>query len=305
MLFILVVGAAGVRAQEDGGLWWLALLANSTAPPSTDDTPVTALRENVYCECVPYYLCINGTITTSGAGLLDIRMGAGPGANSPRVTNVEKCPGLVDICCGLPPELTITTTTEPPRPTLPPDTPCECVPFVNCTEEKLVSDGQGGNMTLEILGIGGYWHSKCPQVFSVCCALDPTTTVYPSPSPSPTNVPSSLEECECVTPSQCDENGFIITDGTGLLDIRIGTRTSSSANSCPPPSVCCRLPPNLTTPTPTPTPTTTTTTTPPTTTTTTTQAPLLNCGTRNSMGVKVSLMVVVVVMFVWHFIRKS
>lgn len=304
MLLILVVGAAGVRAQEDGGLWWLALLNNSTDPPATDDTPVSDLRENVYCECVAYYLCVNGTITTSGAGLLDVRMGPGPVNESPRVTNVEKCPGLIDVCCGLPPELT-TTTTEPPIPTLPPDTPCECVPFVNCTEERLVSDGHGGNMTLEILGIGGYWHSKCPQAFSVCCALDPTTTtVYPGSEPSPTTGPSSLEKCECVAPYQCDENGFIITDGAGILDIRIGTRSSSSANGCPPPSVCCRLPPHLTTPTPTQY--TTTTTTPPTTRPpTTTQAPPLNCGTRNSMGVKVSLMVVVAVMFVSHSLRKS
>ncbi|KAK4309059.1 hypothetical protein Pmani_019318 [Petrolisthes manimaculis] len=275
VMWILVVmaAAAGVGAQQDGGSWWLDLLANSTA--------ATPIDEKVYCECVPYYQCVNGTITTSGVGLLDVRIGPGLVDETPRITNVDKCPGFVEICCGLPIELTITTT-EPPRPTLPPDTPCECVSLNNCTEEKLVSDGHG-NMTLDILGIGGYWHSKCPQAFAVCCALDPINTTYPDTQPHTTSRPDSLQECECVVPQQCGEDGYIITDGTGLLDIRIGTRDSSSQSSCLPPSVCCLLPPHLTQP---PITTQPPTTQPP----TTTQASVYSCGNRNTMGVKARIL---------------
>lgn len=45
-------------------------------------------------ECVPYYLCANGTIITDGAGLIDIRNGFGAldAADS-------KCPGFLDVCC--------------------------------------------------------------------------------------------------------------------------------------------------------------------------------------------------------------
>lgn len=27
-------------------------------------------------ECIPYYLCLNGSIITSGEGILDVRLGA-------------------------------------------------------------------------------------------------------------------------------------------------------------------------------------------------------------------------------------
>lgn len=39
-------------------------------------------------ECVPYYLCVNGTINTDGSDLLDIRFGEG-----------EECVDYFEQCC--------------------------------------------------------------------------------------------------------------------------------------------------------------------------------------------------------------
>ncbi|KAG7156044.1 putative masquerade-like serine proteinase-like [Homarus americanus] len=277
---------SNVDAQSDGFFWWLQKV---TTTPMPNTNPSTTTQGPVYCECVKYYLCIDNVISTSGVDVIDIRMArVGP----PSVTNVKECPDVLDVCCGLPPS---ETTTPPitPTPTLPPDTPCECVSFFNCTRDRLVSNG-GGNTTLELFGLG-YSHSKCNQALAVCCALDPAT-------PSPANIttvvtPLTEEECECVDPFQCDEHGYIITSGVGIINIR--TRTHSRNDSYPdercedPSLVCCRPPRDLNSTT---TPLPTTTTPPP----TTTQQPAHGCGTRHSDGVRVSLAICVVLVMVLY-----
>jgi len=45
-------------------------------------------------ECVPYYLCKNGTIITDGSGLIDIRSSFGSLS-----AEDSKCPGYLDVCC--------------------------------------------------------------------------------------------------------------------------------------------------------------------------------------------------------------
>lgn len=46
-------------------------------------------------ECVPYYLCLNGSIITSGEGILDVRLGADDDPEPER----HPCPEFFDTCC--------------------------------------------------------------------------------------------------------------------------------------------------------------------------------------------------------------
>lgn len=48
-------------------------------------------------ECVPYYLCANGTIITDGEGILDVRFGE---EDNPDKT-LHPCKGLFNTCCTL------------------------------------------------------------------------------------------------------------------------------------------------------------------------------------------------------------
>lgn len=245
-------------------------LATTTPPPTTTSlattTPPPTTTQPTTCKCVKFFLCVDGVINTSGEGVIDIRISDG---GAPAATNVEVCPDPLDVCCGLPPAPTTSPipTTTTPQPTLPPDTPCECVPFTSCTGERLVSDGRG-NTTLEILGIG-FSHSKCTQAFAVCCVPE-----EPSPTPPTTDQPHSTNLCVCVEPFQCGEDGHIITTGEGIFDIRL---LPSPTGRCVNESLVCCRPPRE--PGTTPRPPSTTTPPPP--------APA--CGTRNTNGLKVSL----------------
>lgn len=66
------------------------------------------------CVCVPYYLCDDGDINTSGAGLIDIRLkprnetstrsgGLGP----------DECESYLDVCCNVPVDQPITPHPDP------------------------------------------------------------------------------------------------------------------------------------------------------------------------------------------------
>lgn len=263
-------------------------VALTTTPPPTTTTALATTTEPITCKCVKFFLCVDGVINTSGEGIIDIRIS---GDRTAAATNVEQCPDELDVCCGMPPSTTTTPapTTTTPLPTLAPDTPCECVPFINCTAERLVSDGLG-NTTLEILGIG-FSHSKCPEAFSVCCAPEES---QPSPTPPTTTTarpsivkPHSTSMCVCVEPYLCGEDGHIITTGEGIFDIRSLT---SSSGRCQDENLVCCLPArhsgvDVVSTTKKPQPTTTTPL--PTTTTplpTTTQEPVADCGLRNSEG---------------------
>ncbi|KZC12025.1 Serine proteinase stubble, partial [Dufourea novaeangliae] len=53
------------------------------------------------CECVPYYLCRNGTIVVDGVGLIDVRHKLNEGDSLPNGT----CSHYLDVCCKLPDQL--------------------------------------------------------------------------------------------------------------------------------------------------------------------------------------------------------
>ena len=67
-------------------------------------------RERGY-QCVPIYMCHNGTIVNNGAGSLEERAGS----NTPTVED-RKCPGQLDVCCQNPDLVTSTSTSTRPRP---------------------------------------------------------------------------------------------------------------------------------------------------------------------------------------------
>lgn len=48
-------------------------------------------------ECVPYYLCANGSIITDGAGILDSRLGSDDDPEPQK----HPCPDFFDTCCTL------------------------------------------------------------------------------------------------------------------------------------------------------------------------------------------------------------
>lgn len=259
------VWAVGVNGQADGSFWWLE---NTTAAPESTPEPSRALKLN--CQCVPFYQCVDGVITTSGVGLIDIR--ASLGNSSKPVTNVESCPDILEICCALPNDTSgssgssgssgvtsapVTTTT------LPPDTPCDCVPLIECNDpNRLVSDGKG-NTSLALFD-SSVSHSKCRGAFEVCCV--PEVTALPMEG-------HDDDDCICVPSDLCGDDGHVITDGTGLINPRFGPNGTPTkpldSGFCPDrQDVCCLPPPP--------------TTTPPT-------ASHAACGWRNAGGVRVSV----------------
>lgn len=48
-------------------------------------------------ECVPYYLCANGSIITDGEGILDVRFGEEDNPDK----KFHPCKGLFNTCCTL------------------------------------------------------------------------------------------------------------------------------------------------------------------------------------------------------------
>ncbi|XP_045134953.1 inactive serine protease scarface-like isoform X2 [Portunus trituberculatus] len=267
----MVMGGLGAAAV----LWlvWVGAAFGYSVP-----RPQHSEGEEVYCECVPFYLCEDDVIITDGRNLIDVRTSR----RRKPVTNVEECPSLIDVCCGLPPSPTTTTSTittttttmtsstllpitQPP--TLPPDTPCQCVGFLECPAKLLVNDGKGST-SLEFLGLT-YSHSQCQDTFTLCCA--DKTTPTPTPTLTPTPMPTA-PQCECVKPYLCDEDGYIIVYGQGLQDIRKFTSSVFPLDSgeCSDSYFVCCLPPLAPTSFHTPSAASTTTTTTFTTTTTST-----------------------------------
>lgn len=258
---LAVVWTASVEGQEDGSFWWLT----NTTTAATTATSASGIR----CQCVPFFQCVDGVITTSGEGLIDIRFG---GTATPPEVNVDVCSDVIQVCCNLPGTGESSHTTPAPTitTTLPPDTPCDCVPLLDCKDpNRLVSDGKG-NTSLGLFG-SNYSHSKCQGAFEVCCASEAT------------GLPQKEEECVCVTSNLCGDDGYVVTDGEGLINIRHGGGTPSvhhplPSGECPDVGqVCCKQPPTTTTPI-----------------LTSTAPPLPDCGWRNVGGVRVSVFVVLV-----------
>lgn len=64
----------------------------SSSGPSSSTTTVrthsnSGADSNSGCNCVPYYLCNNGSINTNGEGIIDIRINDGP------------CASYIEVCC--------------------------------------------------------------------------------------------------------------------------------------------------------------------------------------------------------------
>lgn len=76
LLFLSSVFAISKR-QANGNFWWLRNSNGGVSGRLTEENDsaneVEPADNKVDCECVPYYLCINNTISTTGEGLLDIR----------------------------------------------------------------------------------------------------------------------------------------------------------------------------------------------------------------------------------------
>ena len=227
--FISLIKFKLIYAQADGHFWWKVLTEETAATTTTYSPPeVTTIKKEidvVCCECVPFYLCVNGTIDTSGAGIIDIRSGVSNVKPDP-VYNVESCPDYLDVCCE-PPEIDPSCATKPTEPEkLPDDTPCTCVVWEFCPRELIVSNGLG-NTTLYLDNEDAVSHSNCNHALHVCCALhllehaltSNLTSNVTSASVLPNNTYSELD-CECVEPHLCLENGDINVYGIGAIDAR-------------------------------------------------------------------------------------
>lgn len=256
--------AAGVNGQEDGSFWWLDNTTENPAPGGPTPEPTRALKPN--CQCVPFYQCVDGVITTSGEGLIDVRTVFRN--NSQPVTNVETCPDILEICCALPDGSSGSgssgvTSAPVSTTTLPPDTPCDCVPLFDCNDpDRVVSDGKG-NTSLALFD-NSVSHSKCRGAFEVCCAAEVTAMPL-----------DGKDDCICVTKELCGSDGHVITDGSGLINPRFGPNGPTKplpSGDCPnSQDVCCLPPPSSTSKPPIPS--------------------HASCGWRNVGGVRVSVFV--------------
>lgn len=228
--FVLLC-VSGSRSQLADN-WWDQLTTTAAASVAgnlvgSPDSKGQA-DTNACCECVPFYLCgENNTIIEDGGGILGPRIGTN------KVTDVETCPDVTQLCCRLPvasPTCHVDLNIIVSRP----DTPCECINWDLCGEEFRISDGTISSTFIE--GKPLQAHAKCTHKLEVCCAIlpdDGNTTVSIS-------TPSSVAQCACVNPWMCGPDGNIITDGGGDLDLR--NSPPSKNGNCVAPRVCCRMP---------------------------------------------------------------
>lgn len=222
----------------DSPQWWDLL--TTTAPDTRDPELLpyyddTVDESDICCECVPFYLCSeDNTIIADGGDIIGVRIG---GNN--RVQNVETCPDVTQLCCRPPtaPADCVVNGTSPSTNGGPPgpNTPCDCTHWEFCPQEMRISDGSAPTTFIDD-SEPLEKHAKCLHSLEVCCAFDTMT-----PVPPPVTLPSTPESnnCLCVNPWLCGKDGFIVTGGEDLLNLR-----ASSANvpPCVPPQVCCREP---------------------------------------------------------------
>lgn len=88
VIVLLAVISAALGAPQnvkDGDLDALIASVYGSGPQTTTTSPDSTVTKTPqitsnsgsadYCECVPYYQCLNNTISTEGIGLIDIRCG--------------------------------------------------------------------------------------------------------------------------------------------------------------------------------------------------------------------------------------
>lgn len=114
----------------------------------------------------------------------------------------------------------------------------DCVPYFNCKDGFIITDGEG-LIDVRIRPEGTCINSAYPDVPAICCLKPPLNPVKACPNYQ-----------VCTDYTQCSKDGFVITDGSGLIDIRTGFEPcllkSGSYGTCciPPPPQIQTCPPN-------------------------------------------------------------
>ncbi|MCL4123678.1 UNVERIFIED_CONTAM: hypothetical protein GTU68_009477, partial [Idotea baltica] len=174
-------------------------------------------------DCVPWQTCIDGYIDASGGSGLDQRSQP----QKPYNYETDKCGQDEHMCCAYPTDILDTIRGETG---IDGDTgivggidiignQCghanyDCVPYFQCIDGEINTDG-AGLIDIRIRPRGVCVNSEYPDVPAVCCLL-------PGAEPTPTPVETCPGYKECVPFSMCSVGGDVITDGTGVIDIRTG-----------------------------------------------------------------------------------
>ncbi|XP_066953862.1 inactive CLIP domain-containing serine protease A8-like [Macrobrachium rosenbergii] len=142
--------------------------ANPPVPPVAPVAPVTAAGCPPHThDCVPYYQCLNGTINTSGAGLIDVRIKPQGECVNPEY------PEVPSVCCRI------------PGATPPALEACQagkvCVLQEQCRPDgKVNTDGAG---LIDTRLYKSCYITPGSQVIGVCCA-PPVPTIDKCPADS-------------------------------------------------------------------------------------------------------------------------
>ncbi|CAL4073826.1 unnamed protein product [Meganyctiphanes norvegica] len=218
-------------------------------------------------DCVPYFQCVDGVINTDGEGLLDLRI-------TPKGTcSQPDYPDVPAICCNIPgvPQQPPFVEFCPFQSVCVQETQCHgtildaagaMVPYatggswstcgnsntpgVCCKpphldvcpfESQCVPEGQCHGIILDNTNnmvpyaAGGSW-STCGEsnIPGVCCV----------------NPPPIVNYCPgykvCVSNGQCDAAGNVVTDGSGLLDLRLGGLKQCFVQQTTEVGLCCNPP---------------------------------------------------------------
>merc|ERR1712198_776258 len=212
--FLLLVGACSALPQYpgQGGV-------DSGLDPQQQGglIPVTSQCASNQ-DCVPYFQCVDGYINTDGAGLLDLRLKPTGTCTQPDYPDVPA------ICCNIP------GVPEPPPVVDVCPFQSVCIPGQQCNGNALDTTG-----TMIPFDLRGSW-STCGDFSNpgVCCANPP----LPTPAPLTTCPGYKV----CVSLGQCDAAGNIVTDGSGLLDLRTGGFKQCYVGQSAEVGVCCNPP---------------------------------------------------------------
>ncbi|XP_064088777.1 uncharacterized protein LOC135203089 isoform X2 [Macrobrachium nipponense] len=229
-------------------------------------------------DCVPHYQCIDGEINTSGAGLIDPRIPPKKECTSPDYPNV---PGK---CCRIPGA----TPPPAPKPVQTCPGKAECVSKDLCKHAGVGHQNPSSNLAcyLDYVDDTDFTAGVCceppaPAHLETCpgsqhcvangaCAAHSVAQFDPSkiltchiPGGSLTGVccdhppapigPTPLTECpgtqECVENHLCSADGTIVTDGAGLINLRVYHKVCYLDAATSTTGVCCQPP---TPPAPTP-----------------------------------------------------
>ncbi|XP_076059943.1 transmembrane protease serine 9-like [Oratosquilla oratoria] len=187
-----------------------------TTPPVITSAPLTACPSTNVCvyshQCNP-----DGTANTDGTGVIDIRTQSLQGCYLSGTSETG-------VCCLPPPPPVLDSCPGSGACTLP----------SNCIGNALNGDFQLVPYTLDFTSWAQCSLSGTPGILGICCE---------NPVPS---TPAPLVTCPnqlvCVFGEQCAPDGSVITDGTGLIDIRNLLNQKCYLSGSDNIGVCCRPP---------------------------------------------------------------